>query len=176
MSMKVIEHIELASASASLTFSSIPDTYTDLYVLTSTRSTATGIHSLYWRFNNDATGYTVRFLRGNGSNVLSGVNTPAYLQAGYNTPADYTSSTFSNTSLYVPNYLSANPKSVVLDGASENNSTTAFHMLASGIWDIATDAAITSITLFSESGNLAQYTSATLFGITAGSDGTTTVS
>lgn len=163
---ELIQHQEIGSGGASsIIFDGIPQIYTDLYVVTSTRSTSSGIHSLYWRFNDSSTGYTARFLRGNGSTVLTGINTPAYLQMGYNTPSDYTANTFSSTSFYVTNYTSLIPKSVTVDSASENSSNTAYHMIAAGLWDIATDEPITKVTLSSEAGSLAQYTSATLYGV-----------
>jgi len=181
MSMTLIEHIEVGSGgAASIEFVSvgdIPSDYTDLKILISARSDRSGFDNdpLFIEFNGDTgASYAVRALRGSGSAASSFTETDIWL--AQIPAATATSSTFGNVSVYIPNYLSTNPKSVSADGVGENNATAAYQMITAGLWDIATDEAITSIKLYAQNGNLVQYSSATLYGITAGSDGTTTVS
>ena len=178
--MQHIQTIELASTEANITFSSIPDTFTDLQVVLSLRSNRTpssdGSH-IGVRFNGTTTGYSLRHLRGNGSAASSLADASPSSITGYsfaNSAAD-TANTFSNTILYVPNYRAATAKSLMLDSVYENNATTAFQHILAGLWN-NTDP-ITSITFIEVFGNSwVQYSSASLYGITAGSDGIVSVS
>ena len=181
MSMTVIEHIEVGSGgAASIDFVSvgdIPADYTDLQILVSARSDRSGFDNdpLFVEFNGDTGAtYTVRALRGSGSAAVSFTETDIWI--AQIPAATATGSTFANVSVYIPNYLSSNPKSISADGVGENNATAAYQMITAGLWDAATDAAITSIKIYAQNGNLVQYSSATLFGITAGSSGGVTVS
>jgi hypothetical protein len=167
--MQLIAHQELASAAASITFSSIPADYTDLYVVFSLRNSVdTGAGTI--AFNTGGT-YTRRRLLGNGSAASSDTPSADYLCG----PLSFTASTFGNGSIYIPNYKSAAAKSYSSDSVNENNATSANQALIAGLWS-GTDA-ITSLTLTPlSSGNWVQYSSATLYGITAGSDGIVAVS
>ena len=62
-----------AGGAASIEFTSIPSTYTDLQVLVSTRaSNASIINNQRWTFNSSSTGYSYKELYGDGSNAASG--------------------------------------------------------------------------------------------------------
>jgi len=76
--------------------------------------------------------------------------------------------------IYIPNYTSSNAKSASIDGVSENNATASYQTIDAFLWNDT--SAITSITLTLSGGNFAQYSSASLYGVTAGNDGITTVS
>ena len=78
-------------------------------------------------------------------------------------PSDFTASVFSNGEFYMPNYTWANSKSYYSDSINENNGTSANQILYTGIW--ANNAAVTSIKFAPYSGNFAQFSSATLYGI-----------
>lgn len=172
--MQVIEHIELASAQSSITFSNIPQTYTDLYVVLSSRGARAGeiADVLELSFNADSTNRTSRRLYGTGSSALSDSFTNGRI--GLINATTSTSNTFSNTSIYIPNYASSVAKSASIDNVMENNATVSFQEIFAFLWN-DTDA-ITSVTLDLTNDNFVQYSSATLFGILAGSDGTTSVS
>ena len=61
----------LSSAAASVTFSSIAGTYTDLVLVTSIRKSTTGV-SAYLRANNDSgTNYSTTYLYGSGTSAIS---------------------------------------------------------------------------------------------------------
>ena len=77
--------------------------------------------------------------------------------------ATATANTFANVSIYIPNYTSANYKSVSIDAVTENNATTAYAFLSAGLW--SNTAAITSATITNSSGNYVQYSTAYLYGI-----------
>ena len=170
--MQIIQHQELASTQSSITFSSIPQTCTDLLCVVSDRSTVNDA-ALYLQFNSSTTSYSICRLLGTGS---GGGITQTFSEriAGFAQNTNYTTSTFANTAIYIPNYKTSNQKSWSADSVTENNATGSYAGIISGVWT-GTDA-ITSLTISVNGGSLVQYSSATLYGILAGSDGIVTVS
>ena len=175
--MQVVQHQELASAQASITFSSIPQTFTDLYLVISGRLSSANSEGLFIEFNGVTSGYSARDLYGTGSSAASSTNPfgiTSKLFVGSQASTAQTSNTFGVTTAYIPNYTSSNQKSVSADNIYENNATAAGQDVLAGLW--TGTGAITSIVITSNNGNLVQYSSATLYGITKGSDGIVTVS
>ena len=177
--MQVIEHIEVgAGGAASITFTSIPQTYTDLYVLASLRSdrAANPVDVLVMQLNGSSANLTTRRLFGNSS--TTGSNSYTTGRIGLTDASTATTNTFGSVSIQIPNYTSANAKSASIDNISENNSgaaNEAFQEITAFLWNDT--SAVTSLELIPDLGtNFVQYSSATLYGITAGSDGTTAVS
>ena len=147
---------------ATIGFTSIPATYTDLLVKLSGRIDQTGIvRQVDISFNGSTSNFTGMYLQGNGATVASG-SLGQYV--GNATGTSATASTFGNTSIYIPNYASSNNKSFSVDFTTENNATTADLGFIAGLW--SNSAAITSITLTPNSvGNFVQYSTAHLYGI-----------
>jgi hypothetical protein len=153
---------------ASIDFTSIPSTYTDLVVYTSARTNRASNNAdpIKCQFNGDTgNNYSLRFLTGSGSTAssgsASGIN---YNIAGTATATTATASTFGNAMLYIPNYASANYKSSSMDGVAENNATAAVDRFEANLW--SSTAAITSISLTPNTGTaFNQYSTATLYGI-----------
>jgi hypothetical protein len=173
--MQIIQHQELASGQSSITFSSIPQTYTDLLLVFSARSERTGVGTddVIVQLNSSSSNQSTRILWGTGSTAQSLTDTQPLI--GEYPTSTNTASTFGSYQVYIPNYTSANAKSFSADGVGENNGTTSYQSITAGLYNSV--SAITSILIKTGSGsNLSQYTSATLYGITKGSDGTTTVS
>ena len=175
MSMKLIATTTVGSGgAANIEFTSIPGTHTDLVLLCSLRSARAGEvdDPITIDINGGGTAITKRELRGNGataSSASSGVD------LWYTAAASTTASTFDNAIIYIPNYAGATNKSFSVDGVSENNDTTAFQHICSGLWSV-TDA-ITSIKVKSRTtNNLVQHSVISLYGITKGSDGIVTTS
>ena len=167
--MQHIETVTVGSGgAASITFSAIPDTYTDLYLVVSGRNSVDNYFSL--RFNGLTTNLTSKALIGTGSAVSSSSYSFIPIHDGY---TSYTASTFGSSSIYIPNYTSAIAKSVSVDSVSENNATATGMRIVAGLWN--STSAITSIQLVS-AGSFQQYSSASLYGILAGSDGIVAVS
>ena len=152
-----------SGGAANIDFTSIPATYTDLLVKVSARSTDGDWQGMYMRLNGATTNYTSRYLDGTGSSAGSGVITTTGLYVSTIGGTNTTSSTFTNTEIYIPNYTSSNNKSSSSDGSAENNATAAYVNLIANLW--SDTAAITSIRLYSAAGNLAQYSTAYLYGI-----------
>lgn len=169
-----IAHTEVPSGGqANITFSSIPSTYTDLVILASLRSTqASTVEQVRLSINGSTANFTKRFLQGSGSapNSYSGSDN----QMGYTSAGNDTTSTFGNLMIYIPNYAGSTNKSISADTVDENNGTEAFQVIMASLWSQTT--AISSLALSTQNGNLAQYSSATLYGVTKGSSGGVTVS
>jgi hypothetical protein len=152
-----------SGGAASIDFTSIPQTYTDLYFVTSLRTTGAGQKYFTLTINNDngTNKYNQKTIRADGSTVdtyYSGLDIFFYSQALDNN----TSNTFNNSAFYIPNYTSSNKKSISFDGVGEDNATNTFMTLIASLYD--STSAITSLKLASDA-NFAQYSSATLYGI-----------
>ncbi|CAB4173875.1 hypothetical protein UFOVP974_14 [uncultured Caudovirales phage] len=149
---------------ASVTFSSIPQTYTDLMVKVSVRSTAaTAGTKLIIAINGVNTGYQGKNIIGDGSNVTSTANATTGFQAG-TVISSYTASTFSNAEIYIPNYTTTSVDKVAqVMSVTENNATAAETQLNSGSARAAT--AVTSIRFAQNADNLAENSTFYLYGI-----------
>jgi hypothetical protein len=172
--MQLIEHYEVPSGGvSSITFSSIPATFTDLHLMLSLRSDRDRItDDLLCALNSGGT-YSSRFLFGSGSTVSSSSITNAY--AGSYPGNDATANTFGNKQIYIPNYSATGNKMYSADTVTENNGTEARQMIVVTSW--SETSPITTITITSlNSTNFLEYSSATLYGILAGSDGIVAVS
>jgi hypothetical protein len=173
--MQLIARQELTSAAASITFSSIPQTFTDLYLVLSVRSNRTGFPgAMFINFNSSGFNATGRFLYGEGSGSGQTFSYSDGLIAAINSSI-HTANTFSSTSIYIANYTSSANKSFSVDSVFETNATAAEQDLNAGLWSNA--AAISSIEIddFSTN-NFVSGSSATLYGILAGSSGGVVVS
>jgi hypothetical protein len=163
---KLIETITVGSGgAANIEFTSIPQTYTDLLILCSTRSGNASVgDDILIRFNGLTTNLSSRSVYGTGSGTGSN-NYASIAAVGYTSAASATASTFGNCSLYIPNYASTTVnKSVSGDGVAENNATTAVSLFGSGLW--SSTAAITQINILPNAGSAwLQYSSASLYGI-----------
>jgi len=171
--MQAIETVTVGSGgAASITFSSIPDTYTDLMIVVSSRSTVSGVNDALDLLPNGASGNnSLRYLRGDGSSVQSGSETTNLVS--YTPGATTTSDTFGNASIYITNYTSTSSKSISTDGVGENNATSVRSAIIATLHSGTT--AFTSLELSLRNGNFVEHSTATLYGILAGSDGSTTV-
>lgn len=148
---------------SSIDFTSIPATYTDLVVLYSLRN-ANG--STYADLSVTFTGAT-----GTGGKVLYGLSggvgtySPSSSQNYYGETngGSSTANTFSNGSLYIPNYTNSTNKSLSGDAVVENNSSSNVMILASG--NYSSSSAITAISLSPAGTTFVQYSTAYLYGV-----------
>ena len=155
----------LSSSAASITFSAIPSTYTDLVVRWSARSDTTN-NLMKISFNSDsATNYSdVMLLVFSGSPASASNSNGNYLTgaSGMDTTAE-TASTFSSTELYIPSYTASQNKPMSYTTAREDNSSTVYLRAHAHLW--RNTAAITSIALAPNTGNLVSGSSFYLYGI-----------
>jgi hypothetical protein len=169
--MILIESKTLGTAAASIEFTSIPATYTDLVILLSARSNASGLRDIFISFNGSTASFTSRYLDGSGAATASGTATR---YVGSINGTAQTADTFGNLSVYIPNYAGATNKSFSVDGVTENNATSAIQTIAAGLW--SNTAAITSVAFAPSSDSLVTGTTASLYGVLKGSDGIVTTS
>jgi hypothetical protein len=151
-----------SAGSATITFSNIPQGYTDLILKVSARSNKSGSTDyMLVTFNGSSSNISSRTLWGSGSSTGSYSSTSILPVFNGNTA---TSNTFGNMEIYIPNYTSSNYKSVSIDTVDENNATGASTGFDAGLW--SSTSAITSISLTPRDGTLLlQYSTATLYGI-----------
>jgi hypothetical protein len=163
----LLEKITVGAAGASsVTFSGIPQTgYTDLVVKASARSDrAVSVSSPVRLYPNaSSSNITLKFLQGNGSVAVSGDQTAFSAYIAETSAAGATASTFGSFEIYIPNYASANYKSVSVDAVSENNATLAYTMLTAFLW--SDTAAITSLQILDGLGNFVQGSTFYLYGV-----------
>ena len=153
-----------SGGSATIEFTSIPDTYTDLLILSSTRDGTNADNNTEFKvkFNNSSTSYLNKYLQGNGSSASSGTYGTTFLYTGESDSNTATANIFGSSSIYIPNYAGSAYKSVSSDLTSEENTTVSYATLTGGLW--SNTAAITSIQITCN-GSWAQYSTAILYGI-----------
>lgn len=153
-----------SGGAASIDFTSIPSTYTDLCLKLFARTNrALEVDGIAIRFNNDLTtgNYTGKRLYGTGAAAASDSSASAM---PFMTAANATASTFGSAEIYVPNYLSSVAKSASIDGAGETNATTTYMGLGAFLW--SGTSAINRLTIYPEVGTLiVQYSTAYLYGV-----------
>jgi hypothetical protein len=173
--MKLIETKTLGTSAASIEFTSIPQTFTDLVVLLSTRTNAANASegsAIEFKPNGVSTSLGSMVLRGNGSASSSFSDSAVFIRAN---PSDFTASTFSNSSIYIPNYTGSSFKRMGLDSINENNATLALAEIRSMLR--SNTAAITSMTFSALLTNqLVAGSTISLYGILKGSSGGVVVS
>ncbi len=155
----------LSSSAASVTFSSIPATYTDLILRLSARgSTVSVAGNLYLTFNAQAQG-SITTLLGDGTTATSQRNSFSGFQytRSDNNNANSTTSTFSSVEFYFPSYQSTALKPFFLSAAVEQNATLGYITAQAGLH--AGTSGITSIDIAPDSGSFVQYSSFYLYGI-----------
>jgi hypothetical protein len=154
-----------AGGAASMDFNSIPGTYDDLVLRVSVREESTNNFEFGCQINGSTSAiYNYRFITGNGSAASSDNRSN---QTSNNTfilsSSNSTASTFGNAELYFPNYAGSTNKSMSADTVGENNGTTAYARLVAHLF--ASTSAITSLSIRLGSGDLAEYSTGTLYGI-----------
>jgi hypothetical protein len=155
----------LSSSAASVTFSAIPSTFTDLVVRFSCRVDRAVSDSTVQIYTNVSTSvYSGIRLRGTGSvansSTQSGV---ASWQNNSINASTSTANTFSSGELYIPNYLASANKPVSYSQVMEDNSTSALIFAIASLLSSAT--AISSITFDGLGFNLSAGSSFYLYGI-----------
>jgi hypothetical protein len=155
----------LSTATASITFSSIPATYTHLQIRGIARRSSGSTNTIV-RFNSDSgSNYATHYLVGNGASASAGAESSAtrfYLDILTSSATSYAASVmdildYSNTNKY--------KTAKTLSGIDLNGSGTVW--MASGLW--MNTNAITTVTLSLDSGsNFEQYSSFALYGIKGG--------
>ena len=161
---KLIAKNVLGASAANVEFTSIPATYTDLWLMVTARNASSSGGALELTFNGSGSSYSSRYLQGNGARASSSTYTTSVILAGDVNVSTTTASTFSSASIYIPNYAGSTHKSVTAESVEERNGTTAYVTAIAALW--SNTAAITSVKLAPNLNTFAQYSSFFLYGIT----------
>lgn len=163
----LISSSELSSSAASVTFSSIPATYTDLVLWASHRNDTTGRTNdqLVLRFDASAnTAHSRTQIAGDGASATSDRTSSSAsitIDEGTTGPSA-TSNTFATSLFYIPNYATTSNKPVSIDNATETNATTAWRVGSAGLY--RNSSAISTI-IIDTNGNFVSGSSFYLYGI-----------
>lgn len=159
-------HVKIATTTvgsggaSSISFTSIPQTYTDLKLHISSQTTSNNYIKL--NINSDTgTSYSYRVIRGTGS-VIGSFNQVDWTNTAY--VFGYSDSGWSGHTVWIPSYFKTDrAKSIISESVQEANVATAYPWLGAGLWNSL--SAITTIVVASQTLNFAQNTVATLYGI-----------
>jgi hypothetical protein len=159
-----LDKVTLGTATASVTFSSIPSTYTDLIIIVQGAISSTNDNSIYWRANGDTTTiYSATRVSGDGTSASS------YRQSGETAALTGFIGTANQTINIIQFMNYANSSTYKTSLARGNNSGYNVGAFVS-LW--RNTAAITSITLFAPSVNFNTGSTFSLYGIKAEGTGT----
>lgn len=155
-----------AGGASSITFSSIPTTYTHLQIRYLARGTvASTVQEFYLRYNGSSANY-------NGGHYLYGEGTGAFVgKYGYSTVAvleqliagSGTASVFNAGIIDVLDYANTNKYKTHRSFGGFDANGTGYISFNSSLWMDTT--AVSSITMLPSSSNFAQYSSFALYGI-----------
>ena len=161
-----------SGGTGTITFSSIPATYTHLQIRLigrTNRSTA-AIDALNMRFNSDTgSNYvTNHYIQGNGSAVYAGANTSGTLMTIYRLTADGAptlTSSFGTSVIDILDYANTNKyKTLRALGGQDMNTVSGEVFIVSAAW--MSTSAVTSITITPNTGTLFnEYSQFALYGI-----------
>lgn len=153
----------LTSTAASINFTNIDATYTDLVVKFTGRSNADD-GSITTRLNNSSSGYNnLRYFINGGSVATVASNiTDGWSVTGVGS-STFQSNYFGAFEIYITNYATTLNKSALLAGTSPNSTTPQYTMMTAALW--ANSATINRIEIGFITGNLIAGTTATLYGI-----------
>jgi hypothetical protein len=162
----------LTSATNTVTFSSIPSTYDDLVIRTSTRGDGLGVNfRTDFRYNSNSSSVYSRFYMQSDyatASILQVANASLTLWENPESTngSSATANQFSNNEWYIGNYASTSQnKQGRADIVLENNavSTGAYRVMGAGLF--RDNTAISSITITINSGNFVIGSSFYLYGI-----------
>lgn len=152
----------LGSAGSSISFTSIPSTYTDLRFTLVVNTTTTNAEGVRLTYNNDSgSNYSDTYLSGNGSSAVSGRDTSASFIILHYDGTSTTIPTFYFGDVF--NYRGSTFKTA-LTGSSEDKNGGGNTTRNVGLW--RSTSTITTLTLSNAGGgNFNAGTTATLYGI-----------
>ena len=153
-----------SGGASSVTFSSIPSTYTHLQVRGISRSAGAGQNMLLQLNGDTGSNYAYHNLYGDGSSAqAASATTQSSSYAGYVPASSSTANAFGGFVLDILDYANTSKYKTIrsLNGTDLNGS--GLMVFTSGLW--MNTVATTSLTFYTNAGNLAQYSSFALYGI-----------
>jgi hypothetical protein len=162
--MKLIEAKTVSSSVASITFSAIPQTYTDLQLVMSTRTTNAATREQIFIYPNGSTSNNSRVVMYGYDNTTPAGGSGADNFIGWQNGGTSTANTFSNIQVYFSNYTSTSGKPYFADLVTENNSSSAYILnMNASTW--SNSEAISSIQISCETSTFASNSTFYLYGI-----------
>ena len=152
---KIAEVTVGGGGAATIQFTSIPATYTDLLIKSSALGNNT--EGIYIQFNGSTANFSGIYINSDSVNNPTSASLARYLGSIRNE-----TQTPNSTDVYICNYTSSNNKSFSSDNVQEFSGAGGFINLVTGLW--SNSAAITSITIETVS-NFREYSTAYLYGI-----------
>jgi hypothetical protein len=144
-------------------FNNIPQTYTDLKLLVSGRSSATGGNRdtplMYLNADPNFGSHTRLY----GIPSSKGSDRSSGLYLGYTSTNSTTSNTFGILEVYIPNYSSSNFKQIIADSVSETTATDNGLAMMASLY--RSNAPVTQLQIAAGGGNWMANTTFTLYGI-----------
>jgi len=150
----------LGSSTASVTFSSIPATYTDLVLVCSAKNTVAQNYEIWIRFNSDSGGnYSQTFLQNYANSTQAGRNSSITEIR----PGKTNTTSFDTTIINIQNYSNSTTYKTALNRYGNAEFVTGASV---GLW--RSTSAITSVQVICESSaNFTSGSTFTLYGIAA---------
>jgi hypothetical protein len=159
-------HTIESGGAASINFTDIPQTYTDLMVKVSVRNNANAvIRNSNLRINgNTSSIYSETLIDGIGSGTPSSASASGtfFNWGGLSNDTNSSINIFSNFDLYIPNYRETTNKYILCDAVAENAATFGQQRFSSLL--ASTSDPVTSINIIGEA-NFITHSSAQLYGI-----------
>lgn len=171
MTMKKVAHVEVGSGgTAELIISNIPQDHDGLILVYSLRSSFRADMGL--KINGSTSSFSNRYVASTGTSVF---NTTGYGNLIAVVPGSpNTANLFSNGSLHLHNYTAAQGKNYLVRNAQGTDVSTGYDTFVGGYWN--DNSAVTSLSIYQLNGDLiTEFSSATLYAIKGGSDGTTVI-
>ena len=156
-----IEAKSLGSNTTSVTFSSIPSTYTDLVLIANTRLVSSGSGTNYLvTFNGDTgSNYSITYVTGNGTSASSGrASNQTFMDTAY-MPSN---SVLGVIKYSINNYANTTTYKTLLSRSDQADAGVFAYV---GLW--RSTAAITSMTIAGGASNIISGSTFTLYGIKA---------
>lgn len=164
---QLITSTVLGGTSTLVTFSSIPNSYTDLVILGSVRSAQnTPINVMRAYFNGDTSAlYSMTDLEGAGTAQYGQrtSNATDIFAGGFVAANTATTSAFSSFDFYIPSYLVARSKQLSIFGVGENISSTWAMDITAGLY--RSNTAINSVSITNNGQSFVAGSSFYLYGI-----------
>ena len=150
-----------------VSFTSIPQTYSDLVLKTSVRNTGSDGNVVI-----NLNSLTIRTDIGNARNLIGVEGGAVIAQTGagygysfYSNVNAYTANTFSSSEIYIPNYTSTKHKAMSSDSAQENNGATSIRGILAILMLLTDPITLFSISSSSSATPFVENSSFYLYGI-----------
>ena len=155
-----------SGGASSITFSSIPSTYTHLQIRILSKTTSGDFNDLTLTANADSgANYSWHRIYGNGATVsTNAVTSTTPMTVGLDTGSTQASGVFATNVIDVLDYTSVNKNKTFRTMAGADANGSGYIILFSGTW-YNSSTAVTSITLTPAGGAFTQYSSFALYGI-----------